>query len=216
VPAGRIYSANREGKYAQSPFSTVAPLQISHCNKSANNIEPALYAPIPPSHSMTLMAPVQLEFDILAHFNLRISNLRCTNHHISLIQWSLDQPVQLRFDIYSKFLRPISNLRCTPVSKSLIQQPFSLPLQLRFDIFPLPRAHSRTCVVRHELSISFHIDYEHCKPSFAPGPSPLAAPYPIGSHGYITLILHTLHATITTLWTNHSKAAAIKRRKYSR
>jgi hypothetical protein len=83
----------------QSPFSTVAPLHISHCSKSANNIEPALYSISYPSYSTALMQPVQLGFDIHASLNLRISNPRCTEHPVLLIQQQLHLFVQPGFDI---------------------------------------------------------------------------------------------------------------------
>ena len=83
----------------QSPFPTVAPLHISHCSKSANNIEPALYSISYPSYSTALMQPVQLGFDIHASLNLRISNPRCTEHPVLLIQQQLHLFVQPGFDI---------------------------------------------------------------------------------------------------------------------
>ena len=83
----------------QSPFSTVAPLHISHCSKSANNIEPALYSISYPSYSTALMQPVQLGFDIHASLNLSISNPRCTEHPVLLIQQQLHLFVQPGFDI---------------------------------------------------------------------------------------------------------------------
>jgi len=45
------------------------------------------------------MQPVQLEFDIPASLNLSISNPRCTEHPVLLIQQQLHLFVQLGFDI---------------------------------------------------------------------------------------------------------------------
>jgi hypothetical protein len=100
APDGRLSSANREGKCEQSPFSTVAPLQISHCSKSTNNIEPVLYSTSYPSDSTTVIPLVQLEFDIpRATPNLHVSNPRCTTNTILLIQRYLQLLIQLDFGI---------------------------------------------------------------------------------------------------------------------